>query len=462
MRSLLLCLLAWTSLGVQHVCAKAVFAHFMLGNTENYTTKNWESDINLAKESSIDGFVLNMARNEKLPTQIYNAFTVSADLSFKLLFSFDYAANGSWPKSQVLNLLNEYSTHPAYYMHNKQPLVSTFEGPDAWKDWQEIKEKTNAFFIPDWSSVGPAKAANRSVVDGLFSWGAWPEGPRGLNTSLDDAYIDALDGKAYMMPVSPWFYTNMPGFEKNWVWRGDELWTDRWAQVMDLDPEFVQIISWNDYGESHYIGPIGAGDGVDVWDAFGRGEAPYNYAKDVQHDGWRTFLPYWVQRYKANKTVDVSEDEENVVTWYRLARDGASGCKDGGTTGNAKVQGQKEYKPEEILRDRIFYAALLGSPANVSVKVGGAAVAGTWDVEPEGGKGVYTGSVEVKDEGDVKVVVKRGDDVVAQVDGEKIRGDCEADGGYRNFNPWVGTSGAEGVRASVWMSWCLMMLFCML
>lgn len=23
-----------------------------------------------------------------------------------------------------------------------------------------------------------------------------------------------------MMPVSPWFYTNMPGFDKNWLWRG--------------------------------------------------------------------------------------------------------------------------------------------------------------------------------------------------------------------------------------------------
>lgn len=476
MKNIYLLLLSWLTMGLQ-VQGKAVFAHFMvlppptqhdslhiniagkaneeihqLGNTANYSAKNWESDIKLAKASSIDAFVLNMARNEELPTQIYNAFTAAADLSFKLLFSFDYAANGSWPKSQVLNLLNQYSTHQAYFTtHDKQPLVSTFEGPDNWQDWTEIKQKTNAFFVPDWSSIGPEKAANRSVVDGLFSWGAWPEGPREMNTTGDEAYLKALDGKPYMMPVSPWFYTNMPGFKKNWVWRGDELWFTRWQQVMDIAPEFVQIISWNDYGESHYIGPLGAGDKVDVYEAFTRGKAPFNYAEDVPHDGWRTFLPYLIERYKRNSTVEVGKDDENVVTWYRLSRDGASGCKDGGTTGNAPVQDQKEYTPEEILQDRVFYSALLGSPANVSVTIGGDAVDGSWDVKPKDGKGVYMGSVEVNGVGDVKVEVKRGEDVVAHVDGEKIKGECEADGGFRNFNAWVGTSGAGMLQVrSIW------------
>jgi hypothetical protein len=42
-------------------------------------------------------------------------------------------------------------------------------------------------------------------------------------------YIDAscdqyLNGKPYVMAVSPWFYTNMPSYVKNWMWRGDDLW----------------------------------------------------------------------------------------------------------------------------------------------------------------------------------------------------------------------------------------------
>lgn len=79
--------------------------------------------------------------------------------------------------------------------------------------------------MPDWSSVGAMEALKRTngVADGLFSWAAWPWGNTDGNTYVDASYKDYLKragGKAYMMPVSPWFYTNMPGFDKNWLWRG--------------------------------------------------------------------------------------------------------------------------------------------------------------------------------------------------------------------------------------------------
>lgn len=57
-----------------------------------------------------------------------------------------------------------------------------------------------------------------------------------------------------MMGVSPWFYTNLPQYKKNWMWP-DELmltWADRWTQVLTLQPQqpdYVEIISWNDFGE---------------------------------------------------------------------------------------------------------------------------------------------------------------------------------------------------------------------
>lgn len=74
-----------------------------------------------------------------------------------------------------------------------------------------------------------------------------------MNTYVDASYADFL-GKTmpYMMPVSPWFYTNLPEWHKNWLWRGDDLWYDRWEEVLFWQPNLVEIISWNDYGESHY------------------------------------------------------------------------------------------------------------------------------------------------------------------------------------------------------------------
>ena len=86
-------------------------------------------------------------------------------------------------------------------------------------------------------------------------WDAWPTGAADKTTTKDAAYRAALGpDRTYMMGVSPWFFANVYG--KNWLWRGDDLWFDRWQQVLALQPDVVQIITWNDYGESHYVGPI--------------------------------------------------------------------------------------------------------------------------------------------------------------------------------------------------------------
>ena len=114
-----------------------------------------------------------------------------------------------------------------------------------------------------------------------------------MDTYSDASYMDALDGKPYMMPVSPWFFTNMPGYNKNWLWGGGNLWYERWAQVLFKQPEYVQIISWNDYGESHYIGPLDDRQ----YTAFQTGKAPCNYVKDLDHTAWLKHLPYMIDMW---------------------------------------------------------------------------------------------------------------------------------------------------------------------
>lgn len=42
----------------------------------------------------------------------------------------------------------------------------------------------------------------------------------------------------------------------------------RWLEILELQPPFVEIITWNDYGESHYIGPLSSphtDDGSSKW-----------------------------------------------------------------------------------------------------------------------------------------------------------------------------------------------------
>ncbi|EAU32040.1 conserved hypothetical protein [Aspergillus terreus NIH2624] len=419
---------------VTHVDAKGVFAHFMLGNSNNYTHDNWRTDISAAKDAKIDAFAINTGWGMPGTFQLLDdAFSVAKDMDFKLFMSLDYSGDGHWPQDKVIYTLQNYTTHPAYYRTSDgKPLVSTFEGAQAGGDWQHIKKKVDCAFIPDWSSLEPDVAIGRGDVDGLMSWDAWPNGTSQMTTDEDKKYLAVLKDKPYVMPVSPWFYSNLLRLNKNWVWQGDDLWYTRWQQVLEVDPEYVEIISWNDWGESHYIGPIHDDD----MDVFSYGNAPFNYAKGMPHDGWRAFLPYVIDQYK-NGGNDANIDKEGVVAWYRTTP--ASACGSGKTTGNTETQNQDILKPGEVLQDKIFYSALLESSADISVSIGGKNRTGRWENTPAGGRGIYHGSIPMEQElGDVVVTLSRDGRFLATIRGHAISTNCVNN--VTNWNAWVGST----------------------
>jgi hypothetical protein len=386
----------------------------------------------LAQQAGIDAFALNMAAGDTSDANsISNAFQAANQKGFKLFFSFDYAAWGAWDKNTVISYINQYKNDGAYWKQGSQPLVSTFEGTGNVGDWASIKSATGCFFMPEWSSMGAQAAANTGVVDGLFSWDAWPNGATDMNTGDDQSYKNALGGKPYMMPVSPWFYTNLPGWTKNWLWRGDDLWYDRWQQVLDLQPEMVEIISWNDYGESHYIGPLHDSE----FGLFTSGGAPFNYVAGMPHDGWRQFLPYVISQYK---TGSATISQEGLTAWYRVNPNNA--CNTGGTTGNDAGHGQTVMAPTAIAQDKVFYSALLSSSASVTVSIGGVAQTGSWAHTPNGGSGIYHGSVPMNGHtGPVVITISRNGNTISQINGASITTSCT--NGIQNWNAWVGSSG---------------------
>jgi hypothetical protein len=70
----------------------------------------------------------------------------------------------------------------------------------------------------------------------------WPTGANNMTDDGDKAWVSALgSSKTYMMGVSPWFFHSASG-GTDWIWRGDSLWADRWQQVMDVDPQFVEYV----------------------------------------------------------------------------------------------------------------------------------------------------------------------------------------------------------------------------
>jgi aminopeptidase I len=211
------------------------------------TSDQWESDIVEAQKAHIDGFALNVAPQDHHTDRALQAAYDAAEKigNFSLFISFDYLSGGPWPQDRVITIINAYKNRKAQFHYKGKPLVSTFEGAGNSGDWPHIKASTGCFFIPSWTSMGPAGIRNvLNDIDGAFSWDAWPVGAEDMKVSSDLAWMEALSGKPYMMPVAPWFYTNLPQWNKNWLWRGDDLWHYRWKQVIELQPPLVQVQSF--------------------------------------------------------------------------------------------------------------------------------------------------------------------------------------------------------------------------
>lgn len=199
---------------------------------------------------------------------------------------------------------------------------------------------------------------------------------------------------------------------------------------MVVQRDLVEIISWNDFGESHYNGPLPQFD----YTAFEVGKPPYDYITGMPHGAWRKLLPFWIDTYK---TGNASISEELVVGWYRPNL--AKACKNGGTSGNTAQQLQFEFDPAEVAQDIIVFSAVLASEASISVTVGGVALPATWKNQPSGGVGVYHGSVTCGDNrGAVQIAISRAGKAIASFTGTDITMNCP--GGYTNWNAWVGSA----------------------
>ncbi|RPB11294.1 glycoside hydrolase [Morchella conica CCBAS932] len=420
MRSISSLLVALALSPMSAMAAREVFAHYMVGNTYGQTLDDWAKDIQLAKAASIDGFALNAGPTDSYgEEQLDLAYQAAEANNFKLFISFDMLCCGTWDVSTVAKFINAHKDSSAQFKVGGKPMVSTFEGTNFVSQWSEVESSTGQLFlVPDWASMGPQTfATHLDVVDGAFVWDAWPLGttPATKTTDSDNQWISAINGKPYMMAVSPWFYTRLPQYSKNWNWDSDTLWFDRWESVIDVLPQYVEIITWNDYGESHYIGPIrsqGIVSGAEV------------YVNNMPHDAWRFILPYYIAAYKAG-TRDVTVPTEGAMFWYRTTPKAV--CGDGSTTcGNAGTGGSAV----NCVRDSVFVVTASNTATSVEVTIGGQGK--TFSV-PKGVK-----LVELPFSGRVG-------DVVVKVNGKtatgpaKITNSCPSSG-YVNFNAVVGST----------------------
>ena len=184
-----------------------------------------------------------------------------------------------------------------------------------------------------------------------------------------------------------------------------------------------QILTWNDFGESHYIGPITNASGIP--------DGALKYVDNMPHDHWRNLLPYYIKAYKSGGAPAV--DTERVQVWYRPSPT-TVGSSDG-TLGNAPWE--PKINANAVVQDKVFFTALVKAASTVSVQIGSSG-ADTFQVSSPG---LFHASTPFNGRtGQVKVTVSRdGQAVVPPVTGAAIM--SSPPDGLTQYNAWVGGSG---------------------
>ncbi|KAK3316629.1 putative alpha-1,3-glucanase/mutanase [Apodospora peruviana] len=356
---------------------RLVFAHFMIGIVEPRGRGDWDEDMKRAKAAGIDAFALNIGQDKHTDRQLDLAYNSAADNGMKVFISFDF---NIWKKDSEAVLMGQkiaqFAKYPAQLRVDGKVFVSTFQG-----DGLNVRAMRDAvgqpiFFAPNFASWATPSS---SELDAAFNWVGWLTNgynrapSRGSSLTVEDGdrtYKNWLGGKPYIAPVSPWFSTHYGtevSYSKNWVMPGDLVWFNRWNEILKSSPPYLEIVSWNDYGESHYIGPLSSkhdDDGNSKW------------INDMPHDGWLEMAKPFIQAYHDGaNSVNNYIKKDQLIYWYRPtlkslncdATDTTMGWADNSTGNyyNGRPNGFDSFE------DAVFVVSLLTQPGTVTVTSGG-------------------------------------------------------------------------------------------
>lgn len=445
------------------VSPKYVVAHFMVGNSYPYTVDNWLSDILLAHSSGIDGFALNVGVDSWQPSQVANAYqaALQSGTGFKLFMSFDMTSLPCTTASDAATLrtyITTYATHPNQMLYNGRVMASSFSGEtctfgqgsvtSGWSTQfvQQLTGSSAVHFVPSFF-VNPSQFNTYSgIINGMFNWNSgWPiqvttsfvasipglvsDISSGLSSSVssllsnyigsttpDETYIPSLaamsGSQTYMAAVSPWFFTHYgpSTYNKNWIYLSDDhLYATRWESLINIrdQVDFVQVISWNDFGESHYVGPI-------------EGAQPMSQAwvDGNDHTGWLNLTSYYASAFKTGTYSTPTKDQ--LIMWSRPHPALASASNDA-------VGRPTNY---QITSDNVWAVVLATSPATVVLSTS-SSQSQTFNVPA----GVSKLAVPIKPGGTMQGTLTRGGQTV--IDLQATNFTFEANPTTYNFNAHV-------------------------
>jgi glucan endo-1,3-alpha-glucosidase len=399
-------------------CAPAqrlVFAHYMLTNqdyqgdsdpTQELKIASYEREIREAQAIGIDGFALNaggwlrQTYYIRYAAQMFEA-AVRLHSGFKLMFSADMCCgNGINDVEDMMRRFAGNSRYaPVYFKYRGAFVLTTFAGNKLGvAAWQQIRvdlatgtnpslqaEPTalsavadppgNAsipiFLVPAffWGGELPSRSAIqqrfdqwRTTLDGSFYWGI--AGVPGSDGALDQlpsshSYAAVLHdaGRLYMAPICLQFWG--ANANRYYEYGGAAGMRALWMDAINVThPEWVEIITWNDFIEGTYVSPIDDPNkypGANFLDSTGVPIGTLGYFHS--HYAVAALLPFFIQWYKTGIEPAITHD--TIYYFYRTQ------LKDS-DAGSPRVA--HKFGP---VADLLYITADLTAPAELRVTVDG-------------------------------------------------------------------------------------------
>ena len=342
-----------------------VFAHYMVCfATYGEKVEAYQREMKEAQAAGIDGFALNCGAWKKEPHYMRRAKLIyeaaeKLGTGFQLFFS----ADGPPSEAEVVDMVKTYASHPNQLRWQGRAVLSTFGGSKAaWREkvFAPLKEAgIEVFFVPFFypepvtelpGDAAVAKHVQRwaDLADGLFFFGAagQPKELAACNTSYAK-HLKAA-GKLCMAGYTPHYWGMKQPDRRYYETLGGEGTEIQWAAIIQAQPEWVEIVTWNDWGESSYVAPV---------------EDPAQWAPFLtrgfhrSHAGYLELSKYFIEWYKTGSQPPVRQE---TLFWFCRTHPKDAVAEDKPVTGR--------HGPIE---DVLYLTTMLKEPAELCVSTGG-------------------------------------------------------------------------------------------